>query len=131
MSRSSAAFPEEADLIDIQIAEIFESSLGVGNYIDVQVPPGQMSLLPEQLAEDAMDRFLEDMEMESRGVRRNKTARRFLSSLPPGLTHQEYKLLVNGDERRKVELGENKHPRSAGQVTVFDGSGRCRYRRGL
>ncbi len=96
----------EADLIDLQIAGVYESSLGVGSIVDVQMPPGQMPLMPEQLAGDALDRFLADMEKESNGVRRNNGARRFLLSLPPGLTSQEYRLYINDEERRVVTLGE-------------------------
>jgi len=104
----------EADQIDIEIMSLLEGSSGVASMVSVQIPPGQMGLWPKGLAEDATDRLLLDIERESRGIRRNQRARDYLESLPQLLTSHDYWLIVDGDERRHVHIGE------LSLSTVFD-----------
>jgi hypothetical protein len=98
-------FFAEADQIDIEISSLVEGSSGIMSTVSVQIPPGQILLWPEGLAEDSLERLLVDVERESRGIRRNSRAREYLESLPPVLTSQDYWMFVDGAERRHVHLG--------------------------
>jgi hypothetical protein len=95
----------EADQIDVQISVVGDGSTALTNVIAVQVPPGQISMWPEGLAEDAVNKVLNDIEKESRGTHRNSAARGYLRSLPPGLTRQDYYLVVDGEIKNEVHLG--------------------------
>ena len=102
---NAGRFLEEADSIDIQIAAITGGSTGMENVIAVQIPPDQSLFWPEGLAEDAVDRVLADIDRESKGAYRNPRVRDYLHALPPGLTTQDYYLIVNGETKREVHLG--------------------------
>jgi hypothetical protein len=97
-------FFSEADQIDIQLTAITEGSTGVMSVVSVQVPPGQQSLWPEGLAEDAVDRVVQFIDYESRGNRRSKRVLEYLESLPP-LTAHDYWLYIDGTLRREAHLG--------------------------
>jgi len=98
-------FVEEAGGIDIHIASIIGSSVGVESIVSVQVPVDQSVLWPEGLAEDSIDRVLSDIERESKGSYRNPRIRDYFHALPPGLTKQDYYLVVDGQIKREVHLG--------------------------
>ena len=95
----------EADQIDIEIGAIRQGSSGVNGLISVQLPPGQQPLWPEGLAADAIGRLIDDIEAESRGVRRNERVRKYLGALHPGITKQYYALRVDGTVEKELTLG--------------------------
>ena len=94
----------EAARIDIEIANLVSGSAGIDGQITLLPPPeGQLALFSD-LAADAADSVLDDLEQEGAGTPRDKCVREYLESLPSGLTRQQYSLTVDGSMRREVVL---------------------------
>ncbi len=104
---SVGSFAFDAGRIDIEVHSLVTSCGGIQGVVKMQLPPQgtQIPLSFDDLTERATDRVLEDIEKESRGVLRNNSVRRYLDSLPPGITQQEYSLSVDGEEKRHVVFG--------------------------
>lgn len=101
---SVGRFASEAERIDIEIKSLVTSSGGIQGVVTMQHPPPGMQI-PfsfEDLTEQATNRVLEDIDRERDGVLRNKSVRKYLESLPEGITKQEYTLSVDEEVKRHV-----------------------------
>jgi hypothetical protein len=97
-------FSAEAQQIDMHLTSIGEGSADLHSIIEVEAPGAQIEMWPEGLAADAVDRVLQDIENEGNGIQRNTRVRDYLKGLPPGLSNQDYVLVVDGITRRTVHL---------------------------
>lgn len=109
MARESVSvgrFASEASRIDIEVQSLLASSSGIQSVVRMQPPPPgmQMPLVFDNLPEQATDQVLEAIDKESRGVPADEATRKYLDSLPPAITHQEYTLTTDGVVKRHVPL---------------------------
>lgn len=92
-------YKAEARLLDLELKAIAEGSAGVVFICTGRVPPGgQLTIahsVPEvferyDLPALAAARLLQDIDAERTGRPRNAAVRRYLASVPPGVTSQRY-----------------------------------------
>lgn len=98
---------KDAELLDLEIKELGEGSLDMVAVCTHPAPPSQSDLfgdLPDRTAAEV----LASIEAESRGELRNVQVRKFLRSMPKGVTGQKY-LRYKGDKLvQEVVIGEVK-----------------------
>ena len=94
MGAVAEKYAEQAKIIDLEIFEVKGNSpLQVGFACTAHIPMGrQYPMFPQNLLKLSGKVFLESLRAESKGELRNAAVRRYLLSLPPGVTRQEYKL---------------------------------------
>jgi hypothetical protein len=98
-------FANAARQLDIEISDLIKGSSGIDGVITVSTPVGgNLPLL--DLAAIAGAQLLDALESESRGVARNASVRRYLQTLPRGITQQDYWLHQNGTVVKHVSFGE-------------------------
>jgi len=97
-------FAKEAKHLDLEIGSISEGSLGLQVSCTSKFP-GNLDLF-EDLPERAADQLLEFIDAEARGAPRHVGARKYLASLPPGITAQKYSLYSGSILKREVNLGD-------------------------
>jgi len=99
-------FANAARLLDIQIENIKHGSSGFAGLVSIHTPQGENMQLFDDLPHAAGMQLLEAVEMESRGTLKNAGVRRYLRALPAGVYRQTYVLHQNGNEFKRVELGD-------------------------
>ncbi|MHB8391124.1 MAG: hypothetical protein ACYDBH_16335 [Acidobacteriaceae bacterium] len=105
---SVGRFATLARQIDIDLVGIEEGSCGLAAELAFRPPPNELAIFAD-LPERAAEELLTDIERESRGQLTHSSVRRYLRSLPTGLTHQVYELFdTGGRSKSRVELGEIK-----------------------
>jgi hypothetical protein len=104
--QSSGRFKHDAEL------RVFLDSLSGGSLqmnLDVSSPPiapGYSIMLFDDLPSRTAERFIESIKAEGNGVFRSLPARRFLGSLPKGITSQKYEVYSDGNLLCEASLGE-------------------------
>lgn len=100
-------FASIARQLDIEIVSIEHGSGGFNGLITFQESPEMLPIfgeIPERVAVELLD----SIDEESKGNLRNSSVRRYLNSLPSGLHKQTYEFHLNGDVRKRVEIGDLK-----------------------
>lgn len=93
---------DAAKLLDLELASVEAGSARPVFVCTARAPSGSQSALPgidmtrDDLAEAAVERLLRDIDAESAGKPRSASARRYLRSLPPGITSQRYTATSHG-----------------------------------
>ncbi|MEP6539599.1 MAG: hypothetical protein ABJF23_29960 [Bryobacteraceae bacterium] len=93
-----------AKQLDIEIASIKNDCSGINGVVTLTTPVGFQLPLLSELTDRAMGEFMESLELEAHGTLRNSAVRKYLQTLPPGLTHHVY-TYHNTNSTRTVELG--------------------------
>lgn len=92
-------YASQAKNIDIEIETIEVGSAGLGAFVTFTPPvPFQLSMMGD-LDQRAALEFVDSVEKESKGIWQDKGVRKFLLSLPSGLTKQKYSV---SDESGKL-----------------------------
>ncbi len=98
-------FANAARQLDIEITELVKGSAGFDSVITFATPVG--STLPLlDLAQTAGTELLEALQAEGQGVARNGSVRKYLQSLPKGVTQQTYSLHSNGAALKEISFGQ-------------------------
>ncbi len=98
-------FKKGTGFLDLEISEIKRASSGFGAVCVLHPPPGETSILIEDLTRRAGDALLSAIEQEAQGSPTDASVRKYLRSLPAGITGQRYDFQSNGT-RRSVVVGE-------------------------
>jgi hypothetical protein len=98
-------FTDEARQLDIEITNLVKESSGFDSLITISTPPGENSQLFAGLPENATKKLLDAIESESHGILTNAIVRRYLESLPSGITNQTYRVNRDGTTLREVSIG--------------------------
>jgi len=98
-------FANAARRLDIEITELVRESSGFDSVITFATPVGDTLPLLD-LAEIAGTQLLDALDSESRGIAKSANIRRYLQSLPKGITQQNYWLRQNGTLLKHVSFGE-------------------------
>lgn len=95
----------DAKLLDLELAQVHEGC-AEPRFVITTGPgrSGQLTML-EDLAASTVEQLVRDIETEARGVPRNAAARRFLKSLPTGLTRQRYTASAHGKVLYTADFG--------------------------
>lgn len=93
----------EASLIDIQIEGIEGGSLGV--VAQCKMLPKTQPPLMEDLSIRAGQHLLDTLQKESKGQLANIAVRKYLTSLPKGVTKQTYGLYLGNEVISSIEIG--------------------------
>jgi hypothetical protein len=102
---SIGRFTDDARQLDIEITELIKGSLGVDSLVTIATPAGETLPLFADLPEKATMVLLDAIDAERQGILTNSTVRRYLQSLPNGITQQTYGIYQNGDMLKKVSFG--------------------------
>lgn len=98
---------ELARHLDIELTELTEGSIGLNGVVTfLESPQVEMPFVMD-LADRATDELLESIDKESRQIPRNWAVRKYLASLPSGVTNQVYELYSNGaaEPSKRVVVG--------------------------
>ena len=98
-------FPDMIRQLDIELFSIVPGSGGIEGQIAINTPPGE-TLPMFDIVEWSGIQLLDAIDEERRGNLRNEQVRKYLKSLPSGLTHQGYSLRRNGEVIRSIEFGD-------------------------
>ncbi len=98
-------FKKGTGFLDLEIFEIKQASSGFGALCVLHAPPGETSILVEDLTQRAGDALLSAIEQEAQGSPTEASVRKYLKSLPDGITGQRYDFQSNG-RKRSVVIGE-------------------------
>lgn len=103
-------FADPARNLDIEITRIDGNSLGLTSVIEFRTLPLPQASLPlwADLPERAGRELLDAIERESNGQLANSSVRKYLAELPSGITKQEYNLMRDGRDIRRVTIGDVK-----------------------
>jgi hypothetical protein len=93
-----------AEQLDLEIETIVGNSVQPV-FVATQAPLGLQELLIQDLAPQALDRLLNDIDQEQQGRAQSKVARDYLDSLPKTVTSQSYTLRVGDKDVRTVTFG--------------------------
>ncbi|MBF6567981.1 MAG: hypothetical protein IVW54_03785 [Candidatus Binataceae bacterium] len=104
-----------ANQLDIEITDLVKGSTGFQSVVSVNTPSGATFPLFD-LAERAGYGLLEALDAEGHGIPKNLPIRRFLASLPQGITEQAYSLYQNGSVLREVILRDAVLPEIPAEV---------------
>lgn len=105
--RSVGRLPDIARQLDIEIKEVVKGSAGFSGVITLNPPIGVTpSLLFSDLPERAAKELFESIDSERRGMPRNSAVRKYLQSLPPGITKQTYSLYNDETIIKEVVFAE-------------------------
>lgn len=88
-------FAKEAALLDLELATI-ERGSATPVLVATARPSGRQMSLINDLPARTIQRIVNDIEAERQGKLQNITVRRYLSSLPAGVTRQSYCAVVDG-----------------------------------
>lgn len=91
--------------LDVEITSLIKGPSGFDSLVTVSVATDEHSPPLADLAEQASTAFLDALELESRGVVTHTGVRRYLESLPRGVTRQTYRVCRDNDVLREVSLG--------------------------
>ncbi len=98
---------KEVAAVDLEITNMRPGSLAVSLEC---VNPGATGQTGDLFMDDVLarsaDEFLSSIEAESKALQRNSMVRKYLESLPDGVTHQRYTIMPNGVPGRTVEIGQ-------------------------
>lgn len=99
---------QEAKILDLEIVSLDKGSLDLSMAFVSKGHPqsAKRRRLAENLTLDTADRFLSDIDAESRGRERNSHARRFLRSLPAGVRTQKYSVSVGERLVREITIAQ-------------------------
>lgn len=94
----------DAKLLDLELERVDEGSAAPSFVCSTRPPPVpvagqnpiQLSMLQHELAQTAIVRLLNDIKAESSGRLCNAPARRYLASIPSGVTRQQYTATRDG-----------------------------------
>jgi hypothetical protein len=92
--------------IDVQLTHLLTNSAGIDSLVTILPPPGQAFSLFEELPASATLKFLDAIEAERQGILTNASVRRYLESLPGGLSKQTYSVYRDGTRLREISFGE-------------------------
>lgn len=110
--------------MDIQLRQIEGGSLKLAIVMLLNMLPGRQIPLFDDLPERTGSMLIEAIKDESAGNIRNHSVRKYLASLPSGVTSQEYVLLRDGELVSSVTVGEVKiaeMPRELPALVAVDG----------
>lgn len=97
---------KDAALLDLELVAIGEGC-AVPAFLAVARPDPRSPQLSfySDLPARAVERLVRDIEAEARGVLQNASVRRYLASLPPGVSRQKYTARRDGALLAEVEFG--------------------------
>jgi hypothetical protein len=98
-------FTDGARQLDIEITSLVKNSSGFDSLVTLATPLGKTFPLFADLPENAAKVLLNAIKAESHGVLTNAVVRRYLESLPSGITQQTYQVYRNGEVLQEVSLG--------------------------
>lgn len=93
---------KQVELLDLQIVRIGSGSAQLHLECVLPPPPGQQDMFWKELPRRSLERVVNSIDQESRGNISNSVVRKFLSTLPEGVTTQEY--LVESDGQQVVSV---------------------------
>lgn len=99
-------FAKDAALLDLELVTIREGS-AAPSFLAVARPDRrnlQVNLFND-LPARAVERLVQDIHAEARGVAQSAAARKYLASLPSGVTRQKYTAVQDGTTLVEVEFG--------------------------
>lgn len=104
---ASGPLAEEAKRIDLEVQELLASSSGIHGLVRTTEPEvgSQLTMPSPDLLMDATAQTLEDIERVPSGESADPSVRKYLGSLPKGISSQEYKLSCGGQVHKQVALG--------------------------
>jgi hypothetical protein len=111
-------YAREANLLDVQIETIEEGSLKLALVLALQVVSGQENLF-DDLPERTAVAFVRAVESEGHARMENAMVRRYLSSLPEGVTAQGYRATRDGAQLAEVRLGKVSLPDDVGELPAL------------
>ena len=98
-------YAKQAELLDLEIVELQEGSLGLMTECSLRVPPGQNFALFEDLSDRTALKLLDAVEAESKGHLQSQVVRKYLAALPAGVTAQRYSVYGDTAEVRSIDVG--------------------------
>jgi hypothetical protein len=105
---------------DLQLEQIKEGSAGIVAACVINAEPGIFGDdLVDHWTTRAADTLLTDIEAEAHGELRNAVVRKYLRTLPEGVTGQLYTLSENGRHRRDVSIGSMSLPEGPTEMPVL------------
>lgn len=99
-------YAKQAERLDLEIESVSEGSLSLSVQCASHFPLGANLDLFDDLPLRAGQQLLEHIEAESRGQPRHVGTRKYLASLPPGVSGQRYRLLRGSTCEKEVSVGE-------------------------
>jgi hypothetical protein len=110
--RRGGRWAELARHLDIEITNLEEGSVGFSSVVTFEQPPQSELPFIMDLADRATDELLESLDKESKHVPRNWAVRKYLASLPSGVSNQVYELYPNGAQQpsKRVTIGHVELP---------------------
>lgn len=103
-AKTTGGLPAIAQMIDLEVAALAGGSINVSAMCTFRPPPG--GSYPLFLMQQSTDELLTALEEESKGISRQPAVRKFVASVPAGVTRQRYSILRDGREVRTVEFGK-------------------------
>lgn len=104
--------------IDLRLTSLSDGCVNLGFDCALRELPVQQDLFTDELPGRALNSVLDAIEAEAKGELRSAAVRKFLESMPTGLTIQEYEL-VTPNGRRKVTVTEAKLPSPGPQLPTL------------
>ena len=104
---ASGPFAEEAKRIDLEVQGLLASSSGIHGLVRMNEPEvgNQLTMPFRDLPMDATARTLEDIERVRSGEAADQSVKKYLGSLPSGVSSQEYKLSRGGEVHQQIAFG--------------------------
>ena len=103
----SGALVEEAKRIDLEVQELLASSIGIHGLVRMAEPATGKQLTTSllDLPMKATVQTLEDIDKARSGEPADQSVKKYLDSLPSGISEHEYKLSRGGEVRRQIAFG--------------------------
>jgi hypothetical protein len=99
-------YAKQAERLDFEIESVTDGSLGLSIQCTSHFPPGANLDLFSDLPLRAGQQLLEYIEAESKGQPRHVGTRKYLASLPRGVSGQRYRLFRDSVCEKEVAVGE-------------------------
>lgn len=103
--KSVGRFSAAARQLDIEIFDLVKDSTGFDSVVTIKATPGVNFELFNDLPEVATSHLLDAIDAERQGILRHSSVRRYLQSLPSGITRQTYQLHQNGRVVKEYSFG--------------------------
>ncbi len=97
---------KQAERLDIQIGQVGEGSIKLPMIVTMVLATGTQAQLFDELPERTGRVLIEAVRDEGAGRPRNARVRKYLESLPRGITSQSYALLRDGEQLDAVSIGQ-------------------------
>jgi hypothetical protein len=100
----------QAEGLDLEIVSLGKGSAETRALVTFNPSPGYNFPLFSDFVEQTAVRLINDIDFEQCGRAKSAVARRYLASIPDGVTSQQYAVNVDGEEKVAIEFGEPRLP---------------------